>query len=191
MTVSLRFKSFFAILMAAVLLLLPNTSAFAADPPAQIKINYQSQEKSQWCWAAVSVMLLDVFGIKMTQSQYAQYANGHTQNVTIMDFEFRDALEGKGITGKMTPGPATPAQIKASIDRKEPVVVFQKFKRTGVGHLVIINGYFEKPGDNNLYLWINNPSKQVGVQDWYTYEEMKTDKSIQWTQSLINIKKTN
>lgn len=189
MTVSLRFKSFFALFMAAVLLLLPNSSAFAADyPPPQIKIKFQGQENSQWCWNAVSVMLLELYGKKMTQEEYAMYVLGHTKNVTILEGEFKGALNDKGIYGDYKDaekyGPATWDEIKSSINKGYPVVVF-RYKQNGNGHIIIINGYYTKPGDSNQYLIITDP--KIG-EDWYTYDEIAKDKYWDWDGTWLNVR---
>ncbi|MFP3391035.1 papain-like cysteine protease family protein [Brevibacillus sp. SIMBA_040] len=189
MTVSLRFKSFFTLLMAAVLLLLPNTSAFAGVvdyPPPQLKIKHAPQEYSQWCWSAMSVMILDYYGEKMTQSEYAKYVNGHTKNVQIMDFEFTEALDEKGITGKMIPRKETTyKKITSSIDLGQPVAILTKNHRTGNGHIILVIGHFMKDGQEALI--INDPGQMV--TDWIFFDEIGTG-NIEWQQTWLNIKKT-
>ncbi|GEB33187.1 C39 family peptidase [Brevibacillus sp. FSL K6-0770] len=188
MAVSLRFKNFLALFLAAVLLLLPNTAAFAGKkdyPDPQIKIKPVSQEKSQWCWSAVSVMLLELYGKKMSQSEYAKFVNGSTDNVTIFKSQFIDKLNEKGIYGDYKATAATWNEIKSSIDKGRPVVVFKK-KQKGNGHVLIINGYFNKPGDNTNYVIMVDPNG--GTEDWYTYEEVANNSYNVWEASWINVR---
>lgn len=190
MNVSLKFRSFIALLMAAVLLLLPNSAAFAAKkdyPDPQIKITHARQEKTQWCWAATSVMLLDALkNVKMTQTEYAIYANNSDLNETLLRGEFINRLKEKGIYGDRIEGPATWDEIKSSIDKGYPVVVFQK-KKSGNGHILIINGYYTKPNDSEKYLIINDP--QVN-EDWFTYDEIAKATTMKWDSSWINVRTT-
>lgn len=187
MTVSLKLKSFIALLMTAVLLIFPNSAAFAQEP--QIKINHVTQKKDRWCWVAASVMLLDLYGIKMTQDEYAKFVNGHTDNVSIPAFEFKSSLNKKGIYGDTKNGPATWEEITTSIDKGYPVIAFQT-KASGRAHLIIINGYYtEGKGDNgdNRFLIMNDPS---GGEDWETYNDFRYQSKIEWYGSWLNVRNT-
>ncbi|MED1801762.1 papain-like cysteine protease family protein [Brevibacillus porteri] len=181
MTVSLKFKSFITLLMAAVLLLLPNSPAFAAKLNPQIKIQYVPQDKSKWCWAATSVMLLNYYNKPMGLEEYVEKVLEEKTNKAIPEFRFESELNEMGIYGDSMNKPATWKQVTSSIDKGYPVVVYQQ--RTGkVGHMLIINGYF----DDNLI--ITNPSN-TGGQYEITYDELLDDGNNKWTGTWLNVNK--
>lgn len=62
----------------------------------------------------------------MSQSEYAKFVNGSTDNVTIFKSQFIDKLNEKGIYGDYKATAATWNEIKSSIDKGRPVVVFKK-----------------------------------------------------------------
>ncbi|QRG68619.1 C39 family peptidase [Brevibacillus choshinensis] len=194
MSISVRFKSLIALLMTVVFLLVPS-SAFASYgsdpeyPTPQIKINWVYQGKSLWCWNAVSVMLLDYYGIKMTKDEYAMFVNGHTDNVTIPAFKFKSKLNEKGIYGDNLNSAASWNQIKASIDKGYPIVAFKEKKKDGFGHTYIINGYYTKKigGVDVQYVIYNNPAEG---EDALPYNEFNQDNPTwNWTGSWLNVNK--
>lgn len=189
MTVSLKFKSFIALLMAAVLLLLPNSLAFAAKPPApQINITNVKQSETNWCWAATSVMLLDYYKISITQEKYAKEVRGDTANRTIPAFEFESELRERGIYGDDIKGPATWEQIKKSIDNRNPVVVYlDRSHRGKVGHMMIIEGYYIENGVK--FVHVNNPAKTGGKYEMEWEAELLNSDDETWVGTYININK--
>ncbi|MGF9910962.1 papain-like cysteine protease family protein [Brevibacillus porteri] len=189
MTVSLKFKSFIALLMAAVLLLLPNSLAFAAKPPApQINIKTVYQAKTMWCWAATSVMLLDYYGISITQEKYAEEVRGDTANKTIPAFEFQSELRERGIYGDVLNEPATWEQVTKSIDNRDPVVIYLDRSHKGkVGHMMIIEGYYiDKNGVK--FVHVNNAANSGGKYEMeWEAELIKGDD--EWVGTYLNINK--
>lgn len=189
MTVSLKFKSFIALLMSAVLLFLPNSPAFAAsipDPQLNIKTVYQA--KTMWCWAATSVMLLNYYGNPIRQEEYVKEVfEGETSNSTIPEFQFESELEDRGIYGDSKNRAATWNEITQSIDNGDPIVAYIDRSRRGkVAHMLIIEGYFTQ---NNIdYVHVNDPSSTGGKYE-LTYEELLDDGNNVWYGTLLNINK--
>jgi uncharacterized protein YkwD len=140
------------------------------------------QQLSNWCWLAVDEMIFNFLGIpnrdptmsyqcSLIKFVYPQCAancaqcnvGGSTQK-TMMDllakYPVTDPKTTSPVRSIHTKGPLTPAQIKAEIDGKRPIIAgvspFTNIPNKPVSdHVALIIGYVESGG--KTYLIVNDP----------------------------------
>lgn len=153
------------------------TTACAAHADIlQLKQHYQ--ERTQWCWAAVSESLLEAYGTPYGQSEIAEYGtdgennwnwlSGTTSNPTRrgMDLilEHFGALETHFVTDHLSS-----EDVAAAFAEKKPFVIRWEWS-SGSGHFVVAHGiendsiYLMDPWNGptiNTYKWVDKGGDHV------------------------------
>jgi hypothetical protein len=121
----------------------------------------QTQQRLNWCWAAVAAAVQDYLSPEsaMSQCQVAQQLHKTGDKACCDDpkspcntpQKIQDALRAVGIKCKDLPVSLTFDRIKEQIDRGHPVCV-RILWSDGGGHFVVIHGYREAPGVQQLFV---------------------------------------
>ena len=129
----------------------------------------QDQEQTNWCWAAVTLGLMDKYGgphsrqceIVGQVKQVNACANPSAANWT---FELSGALRGYGYrNGDSIAGSVEFESIAEEIDGDRPVCVRLAIGSGGDGHVVAIGGY--RVVDGVPYVHIHDPDRTADPPD--------------------------
>lgn len=105
----------------------------------------QKQEKTNWCWSACSVSVLEYFGVDdVSQTDFVIKIKGHDNDVQGYPFEIKYGLDSYNVKYGLSESkdPISFDVIKAEISRyKNPIVVGLDLETTR--HAVVIVGYVE------------------------------------------------
>ena len=188
--------------MQARELLLVAAAALALSTPARadvLKVKGVTQEQSQWCWAAVSQVVLDFYGHTASQCSIAEYTR---QTATWHDFGKKDCcvdptqgcnywnylntmkgavipiLQHFGkVSAKLSAKSMTRSQVRRQIDTFGRPFVARWGWTSGSGHFVVVHGY-----TNDMLSYMNpwyGEGFKTAKYDWFYKASNHT-----WTHSL-------
>ncbi|EMT54254.1 hypothetical protein I532_01570 [Brevibacillus borstelensis AK1] len=188
MTFLARYKNWLALFIIPFLLLIPSQSTSAAtNVTKELPMKFESQEKTNWCWAAMSVMMLKYYyNTNITQTEYAEYVlernTGLNEQITFLTFQVK--LRGKGIDGSSYGGPISFAKIKENIDANKPIVI-SFVKSNNVGHMQLIYGYSEIDGVKYVHYFDPAGGHKLTMK-WSEF----LNRDIDWLDTLYDTYKT-
>jgi hypothetical protein len=141
----------------------------------------RSQETNNWCWAATTQMLAQHFDITVSQCDLANHRFGKDnccspQNAGSSCPKTADCnqagnleLDYVGLKFNVSTAPLSFADLQRQIFCSKKPMAYA-YGGTGIGHVLVIKGYFTVNGTN--YLVLNDPwSPCVGAERAITYEE--------------------
>lgn len=108
------------------------------------------QEKSEWCWAAVSSSVLKFMANKnVYQCDFVKKVKSTSScaNVSASTVEAQSGMHDYGVSSNYYSGNLNVAQVKSQIDGGRPVYVSWKWNSPTalIGHAVAIYGYSNTP----------------------------------------------
>lgn len=146
--------------------------------PERFRFVYASQRGSQWCWAACIEMLMNYYGVSLTQEDIVARSYGTTPDGELPDFAGSIAVVTTNLnhqsvdrSGKpyavecaVTPGPPSTAHLVYELGRGLPVMCGYAAGPTA-GHAVIITEavYVDSPaGPIVTRIVVHDPSPGMG-----------------------------
>jgi hypothetical protein len=105
-----------------------------------------SQKQDMWCWAASIQMLLNFYGVAITQEQIVSRVYGQPQNQPATDQAISASLNGWGINARgkrfvvrsrVAGGPPTPAVLFRQLSQHHPILLTIN-PGTSIGHAVLV-----------------------------------------------------
>jgi hypothetical protein len=145
----------------------------------------QQQEKSSWCWAAVSSMAAKYLGVSnASQSNIVKAVYGTDYDVSGTVYDASQALSSFGIYSIPTTSRLGYNNVVYDIDNYSNVLAFIKYKGTSAGHALLIRGYYSSKTSENIY-YIDPANGSYYVKP---YEEFWNNSSWQWVDTIKNIK---
>lgn len=185
--------------LAALLPLAPAASAAAPATPVAptaskvlasryLNVTGQSQQKSNWCWAATGNSIAAYYGSNYSQNQFCNMAFGYSQNGTCPNDQATLANDQRafrtiGISqGSYISGTLSFATLQTEINANRPVMTRIGWK-TGGGHMMDIIGYDTSNSTIEYYNpWGSDPRYNYSTYNWYL-----NNSQFQWTHSLYRI----
>lgn len=141
-----------------------------------------SQAKSNWCWAATSVTILQYYGISVSQCSFYDHVKGTTGCTTNESESYGTVQEGLhdyGVSSWNHTGSLSYNEVKTQIDSVgSPVYVSWKWNTaTGGGHAIVIYGYDTFGGND----WIQHMNPSGGTKTSMLYTNVKGGSSYDRT----------
>jgi hypothetical protein len=148
--------------------------------PYQLAFGMQSQQQTNWCWAAVSVSIAGYYGTvgpsggpwqqcEVANSQLGQTAccaNGATPQCN-MPWYLDQALTAVGhLAGPPTAGSSPYSDVQQEINANRPVAVRIGWAGGG-GHFVVLSGYDDNAG--NQFLDVEDPWYGPSLVDYSAF----------------------
>ena len=123
-------------------------AAVAPSPPARaaLAVSYMPQLESQWCWAAVTQMVLAYNSNTVSQSQIASHEFGVNDNFPATAGQIQSDLKyfsDGTINAQISTGPLSFDQIVDKISHNIPIIVQYEYVADKTGHFAVIYGYDE------------------------------------------------
>ncbi len=170
-------------------LVAPVTAGAAPGVPStfQAQLTMQSQQRSQWCWAASGATIAAFHGAGVSQTRFCQLALGETgkdcANVpgTLAGPQRAFAELGFASPGRYLDHRISYADVRAQTAAGRPVETRVGY-RSGGGHTHVLYGYDTSGG------WVSwgdpGPAKRY---HWSTYGYYTHNSSFTWTHTLTGI----
>lgn len=141
-------------LTVAILCVLSQIMILSALANVNVGITPEQQEKTNWCWAATSVVVAKYYGkttiylsqggilVPVTQSNHALKTQGSTNNNTrnITDIQ-SDFLNCYNISSSYTANSLSTGDTTSQLYSNTPVYIRQQWAGGTNGHAVLITGY--------------------------------------------------
>lgn len=190
-------RSRYAVLAAALALLTAvavPASAATADMTGnaaanattdQLNITMQSQQYSNWCWAASGNTVAAFYGYSYSQNQFCNMAFGNSLNASCANSQAsladdQTAFDRIGISpGNYVTGYLYYSAIIREIDAGRPVMARIQWS-SGGGHMEVLYGYDQS---QNWVYW-GDPWPSDNRYNWGSYIYYVSNGSFSWTHSL-------
>lgn len=178
--------------VAAVLTGFPAATATAAPDTAlaaeQLDITMQTQQNSNWCWAAAGNTIATWYGRTYSQNQFCNAALGRRQGTPCPNSQatlgdVQNGLRRAGVgPGSYVSGYLRYPTVQTEIDAERPVETRIQWS-SGGGHMHVLYGYDTA---KNWVYW-GDPWPDSYRYNWGDYNYYVSGSSFSWTHSLYRI----
>ncbi|ACU76290.1 conserved hypothetical protein [Catenulispora acidiphila DSM 44928] len=178
-------RSRIAVLAAAVALLTTIAVPASAATANQLSITMQSQQYSNWCWAATGNTVASFYGYRYSQNQFCDMAFGNSTNASCSNSQAslandQNAFERIGISpGNYVTGYLYYSSIIREIDAGRPVMARIQWS-SGGGHMEVLYGYDQ----SQSWVYWGDPWPSDDRYNWGSYTYYVSNDSFSWTHSL-------
>lgn len=180
----MRIKSIPITIMSLAALFSYSPQVLAAPDFYSIGVAGEAQQRSNWCWAASDVSILDYFGETVTQREVAIAVKGSVVNQGGTDAEAQDGLDNWGVTSTRTASSLSFSSIKNEIYVHERPIYSGWSWNSGGGHAVVIDGYDE--GSKN-YVEYMDPLDGSHYTETYTWFKGGSSSDHVWDGTLYKM----
>jgi hypothetical protein len=153
-----------------------------------LNVNGQSQQKSNWCWAASGNSIAAYYGYNYSQNQFCNLAFGYSQNATCPNNQAtlgndQRAFSAIGISaGSYISGTLSFNTLVTEISANRPVMTRIGWT-SGGGHMMDIIGYDSSDSTIEYYNpWPDDSRYNTSTYNWY-----RSNSQFTWTHSLYRI----
>lgn len=135
-------RKFFLLLMLAIaVLFLKSNTSYAYPTSYYLNIERVEQERSNWCWVASSVAVLDHYGRYVSQSDFCRTVKGYVTNQTASAFEVSDGLYDYGLNSSVIRSYLDLESIKTQIYYYNRPIIMGWIWNSGGGHMLVLEGF--------------------------------------------------
>ncbi|GAA1565561.1 MULTISPECIES: papain-like cysteine protease family protein [Kribbella] len=189
----LRPSRSWSLLLATILglaVLAPSAPPATAAAPSSYYLNVtgQSQQKTNWCWAASGNSIAAFYGYSYSQNQFCNLAFGYSMNGTCPNNQAtlgndQTAFRAIGIsTGSYVSGTLAFGTLVTEIASGRPVMTRIGWT-SGGGHMMDIIGYDSSNSTIEYYdPWPDDQRYNYSTYSWY-----QSNSQFTWTHSLYRI----
>ncbi|KQV23933.1 MULTISPECIES: papain-like cysteine protease family protein [unclassified Kitasatospora] len=162
--------------------------AVSALAARKLNITMQSQQQTNWCWAASGNTIATYYGYTYSQNQFCNVAFNRSVNSTCPNNQaslgnVQTALSWIGINpGSYVNGYLRYTTVQTEIDASRPIETRIQWS-SGGGHMHVIYGYDTA---NNWVYW-GDPWPSSYRYNWADYSYYVSNSSFSWTHSLYRI----
>ncbi|GAA3101375.1 hypothetical protein JOF29_003273 [Kribbella aluminosa] len=162
--------------------------ATAAPSSYYLNVTGQSQQKSNWCWAASGNSIAAFYGYAYSQNQFCNLAFGYSTNGTCPNNQAtlgndQTAFRAIGIsTGSYVSGTLAFGTLVTEVAAGRPVMTRIGWT-SGGGHMMDIIGYDSSDSTIEYYdPWPDDQRYNYSTYSWY-----QSNSQFTWTHSLYRI----
>ncbi|MER5863881.1 papain-like cysteine protease family protein [Kitasatospora sp. NPDC002040] len=162
--------------------------AVSALAARKLNITMQSQQQTNWCWAASGNTIATYFGYSYSQNQFCNVAFNRSVNASCPNNQatlanVQTALSWIGInSGSYVTGYLRNTTVQTEINANRPIETRIQWS-SGGGHMHVIYGY---DSSNNFVYW-GDPWPSNNRYNWADYSYYVSNSSFSWTHSLYRI----
>ncbi len=182
-------KKYKIISMILVVVLLLGSTISASATTFKLNITDRVQEKTNWCWAAVSLMIIDYLNTwnpLPTQSDIVTTLKGSAVNAGASAEEITKVLGWYMVsTTQTTTIPFS--TVKNMLSGWYSPIGTGVIWTSGGGHIQMIYGYEENSPYQGLYIIDPWPESERRV--YYNYDDYKSNSKHRWSVTWYNNKK--
>lgn len=180
-----RNKSFLIVLSCLLLsFFLFTSSAFAYINYKNNSVTGQVQQKSYWCWAAVTSMLANYLGANATQSQIVTKIYGSAVNKTGTVIDMKNALSNWNIRSTTILNSVSFCEIISNIDKNMNLSAAIAWT-DGNGHALLIKGYYQDTNKSVRNVYYIDPADGTGYIK--NYNEFVSNSAWDWRNTLSTV----
>ncbi|WP_270168249.1 papain-like cysteine protease family protein [Paenibacillus sp. SYP-B4298] len=142
------------------------------------------QDKTNWCWAGVSISVLEWYGKSVTQCNFVKKVKGtgSCNNDSASVTEAQNGMYEYGVSANYYNGSLSYSTLKTKIDGNMPIYVSWKWNSSAdTGHAVVIYGYNEYTSNGTYYDYVYYMDPWEGVKTFLKYSEFKGGSSYDRT----------
>lgn len=162
--------------------------ASAAPSSYYLYVSGQTQQKSNWCWAATGNSIAAFYGYSYSQNQFCNLAFGYSVNGTCPNNQAslgndQNAFRSIGIsTGRYVSSTLGFSTLVTEIAAGRPVMTRIGWT-SGGGHMMDIIGYDSSDSTIEYYdPWPDDQRYNYSTYNWY-----RSNSQFTWTHSLYQI----
>jgi len=161
-----------------------STSAHAYSMEDCLVVDAQTQERSNWCWAANASSILDYYSLSVSQSSFVTYIKGGAVNLPASPQEVRNGLAHWGVSSVLSSTYLSFDGIRAEINSYSRPIYSNWKWASGGGHAVLIDGYGTNSGNCVDYM---DPQDGAFHYTGYTWFVGGAGFDHTWDQTLKSI----
>jgi len=164
------------------------TAAYATDGAQQLNISMQSQQKTNWCWAASGATIASWFGYDYSQNSFCDAAFGYSQGVNCPNNQAtlgddQTAYDWMGLNpGRYIQGRISYSGLQNEINAGRPVQTRIQWS-SGGGHMEVLYGY----DTSKSWVYWGDPWPDDYRYNWATYSYYAGNSDFSWTHTLYGI----
>ncbi len=158
----------------------------------KLNMTDRRQEKTNWCWAAVVLMVIDYLNSwepLPSQSDIVTTLKGSAVNEGATDSEVTSVLGWYMVSTTYTPTAIQFSTIKNMLSGwYSPIAVGIRWSNSGGGHAQIIYGYEE---NNDIYqgVYVLDPKMSGTQRSYYNFSDYCNNSTFYWNATWYNNKK--
>jgi hypothetical protein len=177
-------KNVAVIAIIATLLLSVSVLVQAYSVYDVVYLDYQQQEKSQWCWAACGSVILNYIGPSISQTAFCQYVKRNTDDNPAYTYEVQSGLSHWGVSSTLVYSYRTYTAIQSEINTySRPIYTVWAWAPFGYNgaHALLIDGYDSTSGQYVDYM---DPADGDAHYETYTWFKGGTGYNHSWCETL-------
>lgn len=143
---------------------------------------HHHQIEDNWCWAACIQMVLDYYGISVTQSMIVEQTYGDLYDITANKEDIIDAIDGWNICDQTLEARyeqyKNPQTLIDAVARGKPLIIGLDEDDVSIGHAYVLTHiFFTKDYNNNMTptrVVVLNPANSEDLEeslDWSEFYE--------------------
>ena len=182
-------KKYRIVSMILVVVLLVGSTISASATTFKLNITAREQEESNWCWAAVSLMIIDylhTWSPLPTQSDIVTTLKGSAVNEGATPQEMTNVL-GWYMVSTTNTSTKSFSTVKNMLSGWYSTIGTGVAWTNGGAHAQLIYGYEENSPYQGLY--VIDPWPNTARRVYYNYDEYKSNTEHVWYQTWYNNKK--
>lgn len=156
----------------------PGTPKPPKPPGTGATVPDVKQKMSNWCWAGVSVPILQHYGKTVTQEEFVRYVKGGLYNDPATTGEIKYGLKRYGVNSSDFYNLPTLQWVKNEVDGRRPMVAFIRWTHgAAIGHFVVLDGYYTGTGGNQ---YVSYMDPWYGDHYSQTFDSFKSNNRFVW-----------
>ncbi|WP_018883963.1 papain-like cysteine protease family protein [Paenibacillus massiliensis] len=146
------------------------------------------QEKTKWCWAASSQMVIEYLGGNKSQSQIVKYIKGSTINAGASDQEVIRVLDWAKISATRISGNLPFGKVISQISNNQPILAHINWKKDSeLGHMVVIRGHYNHSETGKWDIYYKDPAQNAITNNVLAYDEFNDNSDFYWNSTIHSI----
>jgi ABC-type dipeptide/oligopeptide/nickel transport system permease component len=175
-------KKFYVLFSAVIALMLLHSQVASAYVDYKLlSVSAETQQQSNWCWAAVTDMIAKFFGANSSQTDIVTYVKGSLVNETGTVYDMQKGLSKYRITSTPITTTLGFASVISEINNGQPIGTVIAWS-SGGGHAHVIRGYYEDTSNSTQNLYYIDPLD--ASYNIMSYSNYLSNSSFHWVNTL-------
>ncbi|MFB6366687.1 papain-like cysteine protease family protein [Paenibacillus elgii] len=178
-------------LIVGLTLIVSANFAVAADPaPVSVQtaaaggatVPNVQQKMSNWCWAGVSVPILQHYGKFVSQEEFVRYVKGGLYNAPATTGEIMYGLKRYGVNSSDFYYLPTLQWVQNEVNGRRPMIAFIRWTNgAAIGHFFVLDGYHSGTGGNQ---YVSYMDPWYGDHYSQTFNSFKSNNRFVWSGTI-------
>ncbi|MDK8183472.1 C39 family peptidase [Paenibacillus sp. UMB4589-SE434] len=157
-----------------------------SEPGSSAAVPDIQQLMSNWCWAGVSVAVLEHYGIDVTQQQFVSYVKGGSYNYPATSYEIKQGLQYYSVKSNLFNSIPSLQWVKGQLDKGQPMITFISWTNgSNIGHFLVLDGYNSGVNGTN---YVSYMDPWYGDHYSHTFDAFKSNNRFTWEGTISTSK---